>query len=134
MSRTIQQDAHYTLHMPAHLLTGLRGEEAATQYLRGLGYDIRERNVRCRRDVMDIVAYDRKHRMMVFAEVKTRSTVTANYPIHTAVDRRKRKCLLRAARFWCLKHQYYGSGRIDVVCMSEGNVIEHLMDLGSDFL
>lgn len=119
--------------MSQHLLTGREGEESAAKYLVQLGYQLRERNVRFGRDEIDIVAFDRKRKMMVFVEVKTRTAATANYPIHTAVDHRKRACLRRAVGKWTIKHDYDGPGRLDVVCMSQGKVIEHIVDVGSDF-
>ncbi len=116
-----------------HLTIGRHGEEAAARYLLELGYDIRERNVRFRRDEIDIVAYDRRRGMMVFVEVKARSSVSALYPIRTAVDRRKKKCLRRAIGRWIVAKRYDGPGRIDIVTMSGDKVVEHVLDVGSDF-
>ncbi len=94
---------------------------------------MRERNVRFGRYEIDIVAFDRVEKMMVFVEVKTRSNHSFAYPIRTAVDRRKRRAMRLAIARWTLQHDYDGPGRIDLLSVSNGRVIEHLKDLGSDF-
>lgn len=119
--------------MPTHLDTGQLGEDTAAKHLRRLGYKILERNAFFGRDEIDVIARDTDRDMIVFVEVKTRSTVCDAYPISTAVDRRKRQCLRRAIGRWVVAHGYDGPGRLDVVCVSGRRVVEHLMDVGSDF-
>lgn len=119
--------------MPTTLETGAIGEEIATKYLRGLGYGIRERNVRFGKHEIDIVAYDRSEKMMVFVEVKARRSHSPQYPIRTAVDRRKRGALRKAIWKWLQHHKYEGPGRIDVISVSEGKIVEHIVNIGSDF-
>ncbi len=114
-------------------LTGSLGEEIAAQYLVSNGYDVRERNVRFKKFEIDIVAYDTQEKMMVFVEVKTREHHSQRYPIHTAVDGRKRGAMRKAVARWVTKHDYQESGRTDVLCVSGGRVVEHIKDLGSDF-
>lgn len=112
---------------------GTAGEETAVVYLRGLGYGIRERNARFGKHEIDIVAYDRSEKMMVFVEVKTRHSHSAQYPIRMAVDRRKRGALRKAIWKWLQHHKYEGPGRIDVISVSDGKIVEHLINIGSDF-
>jgi putative endonuclease len=56
--------------------TGERGEDAAERYLRDKGYDILERNFQNnfgrRLGEIDIIAFDKKKKELVFVEVKTR--------------------------------------------------------------
>lgn len=113
--------------------TGFQGEEIAALYLASSGYDVRERNVHFRKFEIDIVAYDRAEKMMVFVEVKTRGHHSDQYPIHTAVDQRKWGAMRKAVARWVIRHQYEGSGRIDILSVSNGRVVEHIKDLGSDF-
>ena len=113
--------------------TGINGEETAAVYLMRQRYDVRERNVRFGRYEIDIVAYDRTEKMMVFVEVKARIRHSDAYPIRTAVDARKRRAMRQAIARWTQKHQYDGPGRIDILSVSGPAVIEHLKDLGSDF-
>lgn len=112
---------------------GAQGEAIAAEYLRSLGYRILERNSRFGRYEIDLVAEDRKRSMIVFVEVKSRSGFDPAYPIRTAVDGRKRRALRSAVARWVNRHAYEGAGRIDVISVSDGVVIEHLMDLGADF-
>ncbi len=39
----------------------------------------------------------------------------------------------RAVAAWVLAHQFEGSGRIDILSVCEGRIVEHLKDIGSDF-
>lgn len=114
-------------------LTGMRGEEAAVAYLSAERYDVRERNARFGRLEIDIIAYDRAEKMIVFVEVKTRSRHTAAYPIHTAVDVRKRRAMRAAMWRWVIANDFGGAGRIDVISVSSDRIVEHIKDLGSDF-
>ena len=50
---------------------GATGEALACQYLTGIGYEITERNFRCKEGEIDIIAEDGN--VTVFIEVKTRS-------------------------------------------------------------
>jgi len=113
--------------------TGRRGEDLAVEYLRGKNFEIRERNARFWRFEIDIVTYDPQEKMMVFVEVKTRTNADSRYPIRTAVDRRKRKALRQAVYRWVRHHNYEGSARIDLICVADGRVIDHIMDIGSEF-
>ncbi|HXY78923.1 MAG TPA: YraN family protein, partial [Candidatus Acidoferrales bacterium] len=60
--------------LPAHLLTGRRGEEDAYFYLRRRGYTIIARNYRSplHRGEVDLVGWERD--VLCFIEVKTRTT------------------------------------------------------------
>ncbi|MHB1936024.1 MAG: YraN family protein [Acidobacteriaceae bacterium] len=80
-----------------HLTTGLRGEDAAYFYLRGLGYTIVARrwsSPKLRGDI-DLVGWDGE--WLSFIEVKTRSSRTFQ-PAEVAVDHEKRTTLARMAR------------------------------------
>lgn len=119
--------------MTKHLKVGSEGEDTAARYLISLGYEIRESNVRFKKYELDIVAYDPAQEMMVFVEVKTRTTASEAYPIRTTVDRRKRESLRKGVARWVTSHNYDGPGRIDIVCISGSTIVEHLTDIGSDF-
>ncbi|MBI4949203.1 MAG: YraN family protein [Deltaproteobacteria bacterium] len=76
------------------LLTGERGEERAEALLKKNGYRIIERNYRCPRGEIDIVARDGG--TIAFVEVKTRCSEAFGSPKYS-VDQRKQKKLTEVA-------------------------------------
>ncbi|MBI2411597.1 MAG: YraN family protein [Deltaproteobacteria bacterium] len=76
------------------LLTGERGEDRAEALLRKNGYRIIERNYRCARGEIDIVARDGE--TIAFVEVKTRSSEDFGGPKYS-VDKRKQRKLTEVA-------------------------------------
>lgn len=109
--------------------TGLKGEEIATRYFVSIGYDIRGRNVRIGRDEIDILARDPVDDVMVFAEVKTRSTCSQDFPPELGLDWRKKQCLIHAARAWVNRYHYDRGYRMDLVSVEDGRVTQHLKEL-----
>ncbi len=73
------------------------GEDEAGRFLRNQGYRILERNFRTAKGEIDIIAGSGK--MIVFAEVKTRSSANFAQPWE-AVGFRKRKHLREAAKIY----------------------------------
>src|SRR5208337_4082892 len=83
--------------LPAHQLTGRRGEEDAYFYLRRRGYTIIARNYRSpnHRGELDLVGWNQD--VLCFIEVKTRTTRDVK-PAEAAVDRDKQRELSLVAR------------------------------------
>ena len=81
---------------PVHLMTGLRGEDAAYFHLRRLGYTIVARRWRSHKlnGYIDLIGWDGE--WLCFIEVKTRSSRDFQ-PAEVAVDREKRRMLTRMA-------------------------------------
>lgn len=73
---------------------GKRGEDAASRFLFDRGYEIVERNWKCRFGEADIIARDGD--AIVFVEVKTRSGLERGFPSE-AVDAKKRSRYERIA-------------------------------------
>lgn len=73
---------------------GRRGEGRAVRYLESLGYEIVERNYRCRHGEIDVIARDGGD--LAFVEVKTRRTDEDGCP-SAAVDLRKRRRIVLSA-------------------------------------
>lgn len=121
-----------TTYMTSTAILGKHGEDIATKYLQSLHYRIDGRNVRYGKYEIDIVAYDKIEKMIVFVEVKTRSSHSEAYPIHTAMHRRKRASLRRAIAHWVSEHEYDGPARIDLVSVMHGAIIEHIQGVGSE--
>ena len=80
---------------------GRAGEDRAARHLEARGYRILERGFRTRDGEIDIVAADGE--TVVFVEVKTRSGMACGRPAE-AVDGRKQRRLVRAARVWLHRH------------------------------
>jgi len=82
---------------PRHIL-GRRGEAVAARYLRRLGYKVLYRNYRAPGGgEVDIVCRERD--VLVFVEVKTRSSETGGAPAES-VTRAKQQLIIRGAHSW----------------------------------
>jgi putative endonuclease len=85
---------------PPHLALGRAGEKLAARHLRSNGHKILFRNFRAPHGgEVDIVCRDKRHNELVFVEVKTRSSEDFGRPLD-AVDRKKRRLILRGAMTW----------------------------------
>lgn len=92
---------------------GVQGEDVATNYLKNKGYQVLERNFRCKMGEIDIIACI--HKTLVFVEVKTRRSLNYGLPCE-AVTKTKKLHIRRVATFYTIKHNFENiSQRIDVV-------------------
>src|SRR5262245_61385673 len=80
---------------------GRRGEDAAARFLKRLGYKILARGRRLAPGELDLVALD--GRMIVFVEVKTRTSADVGHPAE-AVDSTKQRKLTRLAVTFLKRH------------------------------
>ncbi len=115
---------------PAHLQTGIWGEDLAAAYLREKGYVIIERDWHSGHRDIDIIA--QKDSTIVFVEVKTRSSRDFLDPI-TAVNRQKQHNLLCAINHYLQYKRISSDYRFDVItivgtpgCLNPE--IEHIED------
>ena len=105
----------------------LEGEDVAAEFLQANGYTVRERNLRTVHGELDLVA--EKDGLLVFVEVKTRSSHSFAYP-EDSVTWRKQAHLLSAAEDYLQQHPESGEAwQFDVIAV-EGRVggqpqIEH---------
>jgi len=83
--------------VPAHMLTGRRGEEEAYFYLRRLGYIIVARNWRSPRRPGEVDLIGWEGDTLCFIEVKTRTTREVK-PAEAAVDSHKQRRLAGVAK------------------------------------
>lgn len=97
---------------PAHLQTGVWGEELAAAYLREKGYIILERDWHSGHRDIDIIA--QKDDTIVFVEVKTRSSRDYLDPI-TAVNCQKQNNLLHAINHYLHYKRISSAYRFDVI-------------------
>lgn len=108
----------------ARLRLGREGEEAAGRFLESLGWRILERGWRTRLGEVDLIARDGD--TVVFVEVKTRSSNRFG-PAESAVDRRKRGRIVRAALAWLGRSGLDAPVRFDVVAL-QGGEMRHVRD------
>ncbi len=116
--------------MTEHFVIGSRGEQVATTYLCSIGYDILARNVRLGHDEIDIIARDPRDDVIVFAEVKTRARRSENYWPSMNMTWEKKRCMRRAARRWISQNNEQRGYRLDLVCVAEEKVVDHLINVG----
>jgi putative endonuclease len=92
---------------------GRWGEDAAAEYLSARGYTILARNVRTTHGEIDIIA--RLEGLLVFVEVKTRTSSTFGYP-EESVTTRKQAHMLAAAEHYFQEHPESGENwQFDVI-------------------
>ena len=83
-----------------HIRVGKRGEEIAVHFLQRSGYKVLFRNFRARSGgEIDLICRDRPAKVLVFVEVKTRTTNLFGDP-HEAVTLRQQDSIIRAAKEW----------------------------------
>lgn len=104
---------------------GRWGESLAADYLHQKGYEILDRNVRTPYGEIDLVASqttpslssEAEERVIVFVEVKTRTTAAFGHP-EDSVTLSKRYHMLSAAQHYIAEHPQLGDiWRIDVIAI-----------------
>lgn len=104
-----------------HLRLGADGERRAAEWYRSRGFQVEHRNWRCPAGELDLVL--RRGDLLVFCEVKTRSSTRWGSPLE-AVDRRRVRRLRAAAAEYL--HQVRPMGvavvRFDVAAVLNGSV------------
>ena len=108
------------------------GEEVARKYLKKKGYKIIEQNYRTKYAEIDIIAKDQN--MLVFVEVRTKTSERFGLPEET-INRKKLQKLLLNAKAYVKMKEWEGQYRIDAVCIilsPEGKLrrINHYEEIG----
>lgn len=111
---------------------GKKGEDLATEYLMKNGYKILERNYRKQYTEIDIIA--QKDNVLVFIEVKTRTSNIFGTPLE-AISPRKVQLLLKLATYYSMQHAKLPQAlRIDAIALTLGKnltiqQIEHVKNI-----
>ncbi|BBY43257.1 YraN family protein [Mycolicibacterium celeriflavum] len=113
---------------------GALGEQLAVDHLRSLGLRVLGRNWRCRYGELDVIAVDDTARIVVFVEVKTRTSDQFG-GVAQAVTPQKVRRLRRLAGLWLAAQDTgWSQVRIDVVGVRIGRrrtpEITHLQGVG----
>ncbi len=101
-------------------------EERVAIYLTGLGWEVLERNFRCRGGEIDIVARD--GRVIVFVEVKGGKNFDFGDPAER-FNARKLGRILRCAYSFMEKRNIRSHFRVDLIIV-RGEEIEHIRNVG----
>lgn len=108
---------------------GKQGEEMAARFLEAKGFAVITRNYRQKSGEIDIICKDRE--VLVFVEVKTRSSADFGHPLE-AVTRRKQRQISVTALDYLNRHNLVGEpARFDVVGVvigTGGPEITHIVD------
>ena len=113
---------------PAHQL-GHDGEEAALRYLLARGYELLHRNYRYRRAEVDLIMRQGPA-LLVFVEVKARSSTHYGHP-EEFVTERKRQLLRLTAEHLQETLNWQGDIRFDILALTpdaQGLRVEHFED------
>ena len=112
--------------------TGKWGEDIACKYLEQIDYNIVERNFSCKQGDIDIIAWDKTKKELVFIEVKTRKNNYYGKPVD-AVDNIKQKHLYRAAQYYVYIHKivdtYLRFDVIEVYVCNKTTRINHIKQI-----
>ncbi len=113
---------------------GALGEQLAVDHLTSLGLRVLTRNWRCRYGELDVIAADDAARIVVFVEVKTRTSDQFG-GVSQAVTPTKVRRLRRLAGLWlAAQHGSWAAVRIDVIGVRIGRSrapeITHLQGVG----
>ena len=119
-------------------ILGTIGEDAAAKFLESNGYEIVARNFRIRSAEIDIIA--RRENVIVFVEVKARSSIRHGLPVE-AVNFRKQKKIIEAAAVFLQDENFCDCAcRFDVVeiylhgaLVEEINHIENAFEVVQEF-
>ncbi|MDX6205577.1 MAG: putative endonuclease [Frankiales bacterium] len=106
---------------------GRFGEDVAAAHLEGEGLILVARNWRCREGEIDIVAVDGD--VLVFCEVKTRSSLAFGSPAEAVSASKLRRLKVLAARWLADSPRVWIDLRFDVVSVlrtPNGLVVDHL--------
>lgn len=104
----------------ARLALGASGEDAAASWYEAKGYEVVARNWRCREGELDLVL--RRARMIVFCEVKTRSSDRFGAPVEAVTHDKRRRLRALAARWLEQSSSSPREIRFDVASVLAGEI------------
>ena len=98
--------------------TGNQGEEMAAEFLQQKGYEILACNYRYKHSEIDLIV--RKDNLIVFVEVKTRSSSEFGEP-EAFVDSKKAVKIIEGADQYVYENNWNGNIRFDIVSVKLGS-------------
>jgi putative endonuclease len=97
---------------------GTRGEMAVARWYEDQGYQVIERNWRCREGELDLVL--ERGRVVVFCEVKTRRSDRFGAPVEAVTHKKRRRLRVLAAKWLDERQAAVRDLRFDVASVSPG--------------
>ena len=91
---------------------GKKGEALAAKYLEEKGYQIIDKNFRCRLGEIDLIAVEGD--FLVFIEVKLRSSLGFGHPLES-ITKKKQDKIRQVAQYFLLQNKKHCNVRIDVI-------------------
>ena len=107
--------------MDTKIQRGASAEDLATKLLVAAGYQIVERNFRCKAGELDIVARDGD--VLVFVEVRSRSDDEHGSAAETIRRSKQRRVARVAAHYLAMVEPVFEQCRFDVVAITAGDAI-----------
>jgi putative endonuclease len=111
-----------------HYELGKWGERKALTFLSELGFNVLDKNVKRRKNEIDLVAIDNVTQELVVVEVKTRQTAEIGPP-WKAVTRAKQRQIIHVANWLVKERQIDREVRFDIISIVHNSYrteIEHL--------
>jgi putative endonuclease len=102
--------------MAEHNDLGKQGEVIARDFLLKNGYQLVEQNWQYNQRELDLIVWEIPYELLVFVEVKTRSTHAFGYP-ETAITEAKKQLLIEAANEYLDQNQLDCELRFDVIAI-----------------
>ncbi len=102
--------------MAEHNDLGKKGEAIAKDFLVKNGYQLVEQNWQYHQKELDLIMWEIPHELLVFVEVKTRSSHEFGYP-ETAITEAKKQFLVEAANAYLDQEQLDCDLRFDVIAI-----------------
>jgi putative endonuclease len=99
---------------------GVAGEDRAAEWYAARGYEVLDRNWRCKEGELDLVV--RRRGEVVFVEVKTRRTDRFGIPAEAVTRDKQRRLRLLASRYLSAREPRARRLRFDVVSILAGRL------------
>ncbi len=111
--------------MTSNQSKGENAEKLAASYFQEMGFSIVEKNYRFKRSEIDLIVANNV--LMVFVEVKYRSSIAFGQPEDFVSDHQKSK-IIEAADEYLYQCNWQGNIRFDIISVNVKNEIEHFED------
>lgn len=96
-------------------IIGKYGEYKASEYLEEKNYEVINKNYYCKYGEIDIIAFDKNSKELVFVEVKTRTNIHYGRPIE-AITNKKINHLKKTINYYIMDKKAYNFAiRIDAI-------------------